>query len=189
MCMGVLTACSPVSHVHAMPMEARRGHRILWNGCYRQLLSATWVLGTESGGSSGKTASVLNPQAMSPVPVFWVMMLVTATKGKQNTLLFNDWYLCRKEVVDIDTFTREEFYAKGRAGPPRQATLWITCQTDFCSQAFPSGFKETNPDRGLPEQDILKCSVYSCLVLCLLQRPSSMLDFPVPVSAWSETIY
>jgi hypothetical protein len=70
MCMGVLTACLPVNHIHAMPTEARRGHWILWNGCYRQLLSATWGLGTEFGGSSGRTARFLNQWAISPVPGF-----------------------------------------------------------------------------------------------------------------------
>jgi hypothetical protein len=37
MCMGVLTICMSVHHMHALPMDPRRGHWIPWNWDYKQL--------------------------------------------------------------------------------------------------------------------------------------------------------
>lgn len=34
---------------HTVPTDARKGCQILWNWGYRQLLAATWVLGTKPG--------------------------------------------------------------------------------------------------------------------------------------------
>lgn len=49
MCSGVLPACMSMHHMHAVPIEARRGHRIAWNWSCRWFLghvgwSQTWVL-------------------------------------------------------------------------------------------------------------------------------------------------
>ena len=57
-CMGLLSECMSVHHVHAVTMEARRGHQIpRKSGDW--LLAAIQVLGTESG-SSARAASALD---------------------------------------------------------------------------------------------------------------------------------
>jgi hypothetical protein len=60
MCMGILPAqmCAPL-HVGAMPIETRRGHWVLLELSYRQLLANMWVLGFEPG-ASGTEISALN---------------------------------------------------------------------------------------------------------------------------------
>lgn len=41
---GVLPTCMSTHPIHAVPVEARRGHHILWHCSYRHLLTATWVM-------------------------------------------------------------------------------------------------------------------------------------------------
>ena len=50
--------CAPL-HVGAMPIETRRGHWVLLELSYRQLLANMWVLGFEPG-ASGTEISALN---------------------------------------------------------------------------------------------------------------------------------
>jgi hypothetical protein len=42
-------ACLSAHHVHAVPMEARRGCWISWNCSYIQLWASIWLLGTKPG--------------------------------------------------------------------------------------------------------------------------------------------
>lgn len=67
-----------------MPMEARRGHWILWSWNYRQLSAGAvlWVLGMELG-YSGKAARTLHNSAISPVQG----LLLANRKGKMGPTL------------------------------------------------------------------------------------------------------
>lgn len=54
---AILYVCA---HMHKVPEEARRGHRIPWNLSYEWLWSAVWVLGIES--TALNTESFLQPK-------------------------------------------------------------------------------------------------------------------------------
>lgn len=50
-------------------LEARRGHRIIWDWSYRQLSATMWFLGTKPR-SSERAARTLSHRAISLVQVF-----------------------------------------------------------------------------------------------------------------------
>lgn len=78
-----------------MPMEARRGHWILWSWNYRQLWTGAvlWVLRMELG-SSGKAARTLHNSAISPVQC----LLLANRKGKKGPTLCCNFI--RKKLED-----------------------------------------------------------------------------------------
>ena len=60
-----------VCHMHAIPMEARRGHWSSWNQRNRWLLTVMWVLRTKSVFSAETVSDYL---AISPA-LGWILVI------------------------------------------------------------------------------------------------------------------
>lgn len=64
-CFAYRYVCAP--HIRLVLLEATKGQQIAWNGSYRWLWAALWVLGAEPR-SSGRAASTQSHRAVYPSP-------------------------------------------------------------------------------------------------------------------------
>lgn len=71
-----MPTCTSVYHIHAVPVEDRKGHHILWHCSYRHLSAATWVMEVKPR-SSRRPGSDLYYRAITPALPSGILTLLS----------------------------------------------------------------------------------------------------------------